>query len=475
MKGKDARRRVPAARTRILGWYIALLTVALVGALFLQRAFLLAQASAEIDDQLDQEVAELRQLAGGINPETGDPFGPDTAAIFDLFLGRNVALEGEAVITLVDGRLYKTDISGAALVTAPLVREWAALRGTDRREVDVDTRRVRYLAVPLIYNDEALGTFIVTSDVSMRLDRVNSAVRIGAIVYGSILVLASALAWVAAGAILRPLRDLNEAARSITESDLSGRIPVEGNDELAEMSRTFNSMLDRLEQAFSIQRRFIDDAGHELRTPITIIRGNLELIGDDPDEQAATMRLVTDELDRMARIVDDLLVLAKSDQPDFVQVHPLDLAELTHELATKAAALGDRGWAVEEAADVVLVADRQRLTQAMMNLIRNAIEHTPPEVLVTLGSRLSDATARIWVSDRGPGIPAEDRGKLFDRFARGQGGRRATGGAGLGLAIVKTIAEAHGGGVEVDSMIGLGTTFTLVIPLQQAPTIKIET
>src|SRR5687768_16108631 len=128
MTGQSRRRRVPAARTRILGWYMALLAVSLVAALFLQRAFLLEQASDEIDGHLDQEVAELRQLSEGINPETGENFGPDAAAIFDLFLNRNVPLEGEALITLVNGELYKSDISGAALVTSPLVSEWAAVR-----------------------------------------------------------------------------------------------------------------------------------------------------------------------------------------------------------------------------------------------------------------------------------------------------------------------------------------------------------
>ena len=469
MKNEGSPRRVPAARTRILGWYMVLLAVALVASLFLQRTFLLAQASAEIDDHLDQEVAELEQLSGGIDPATGDPFGPDTRALFDLFLSRNVALEGEAVITLVGGGLYKSDIAGAGLVTPALVRGWAGLERPTRAEVEVAGGRIRYLAVPLNFRGEALGTFVVTIDVSQRLERVDSSVRIGAMVYGSILVLASALAWVAAGAILRPLRDLNQAARSITESDLSGRIPAEGNDELAEVSRTFNSMLDRLENAFTMQRRFIDDASHELRTPITIISGNLELMGDDPDEREKTLRLVSDELDRMTRIVDDLLVLAKSDQPDFIKVHPLDLAELTYDLAEKAAALDDRGWKVDEAAHAVIEADRQRLTQAVMNLMRNAVEHTMPQTPVTVGSRLSGNDARIWVADRGAGIPPEDQARLFDRFARGQYGPRTTGGAGLGLSIVKAITEAHGGKVEVESAVGLGTRFTLVIPVDQVP------
>jgi two-component system OmpR family sensor kinase len=463
-------RRAPSARTRILGWYIVLLAVSLVAALFVQRAFLLAQVSAEIDESLDQEVAELGQLAQGTNPETGELFGDDAAAVFDLFLSRNVPLLGEAVVTLVDGQPYKSDVSGAELARGDLVDEWAAVTVPVRREVDLPSGRLRYVAVPLTYEGEIEGVFVVSIDVGRQFDRVEGGVRLAAIVYGSILLLASALAWIAAGGILRPIRDLNEAARSISETDLSRRIPVEGNDELAEVSRTFNSMLDRLEEAFSVQRRFVDDAGHELRTPITVIRGNLEVMGDDPGERAETVRLVTDELDRMSRIVDDLLLLANAEQPDFIQPHPLDLAEFVDEMAAKAAAFGGRSVTVDERSHAVITADRQRLVQAVLNLIRNAVEHTPADTPISVGSRLTDGSAHIWVTDRGPGISAGDQARLFERFARGANGRRVAGGAGLGLAIVKAIAEGHGGRVEVASIVGEGTTFTVAIPTEDPPT-----
>jgi len=464
-------RRTPSVRTRILGWYIALLAVSLVAALFVQRAFLLAQVSAEIDESLDQEVAELEQLAQGTNPATGEPFGGDAAAVFDLFLSRNVPLLGEAIVTLVDGRPYNSDVSGADLARSDLVTEWAAVTEPVRRQVDLPSGPLRYVAVPLTYEGEIEGVFVVSIDVVRQFDRVEDGVRLAAIVYGSILLLASGLAWVAAGGVLRPIRTLNDAARSISETDLSRRIPVEGNDELAEVSRTFNSMLDRLEEAFSVQRRFVDDAGHELRTPITVIRGNLEVMGDDPQERAETIRLVTDELDRMTRIVDDLLVLANAEQPDFIQPHPLDVAEFTDELVAKAAAFGSRVVTVDERADAVVNGDRQRLMQAMLNLIRNAVEHTPADASISVGSPLTDGVARIWVTDRGPGISAVDQARLFERFARGaHSRRRVAGGAGLGLAIVKAIAEGHGGKVEVASIVGFGTTFTVAIPTEDPPT-----
>ncbi len=453
---------------RILGWYVVLLAVALVAALLLQRGLLINHASVEADRALNEEVASIRLLAAGIDPETGKPFAGDVTAIFDVFLARNVPLDGEGIVTIVGSQPYKSDVGGAKLARSPLVSEWIAVNETVQRDVETpEFGRVRYLAIPLKSEGDTIGVFVASIFMDGRLSAVNAVVRIGALVYGSIFVLASVLAWIAAGRILRPLRTLTETAESITETDWSRRIPVEGTDEIAVLGRTFNSMLDRLEETFANQRRFLDDAGHELRTPITVIRGNLELMGDDPEERRQTVDVVTDELDRMARIVDDLLDLAKAEQPDFLQPQPLDLADLTRGVAAKADALGDRRWGVEEVANAVLIADRQRITQAIMNLMGNALEHTPDGTPVSVGSRLVGDTAWIWVRDAGPGIPEEDREHLFERFSRGDKGRRSGRGAGLGLAIVKSIVEAHGGRVEVETAVGLGSTFTLVLPIDR--------
>lgn len=409
---------------RILGWYVGLVAVAFVAALLLQRGFLIDQVSRDADRALNEEAASLRLLADGIDPETGAPFGGDVAAIFDMFLARNVPLEGEGIVTIVGAHPYKSDILGARLAQSSLVSEWSAVNETVQREVETaEFGRIRYLAVPLDFGGDTLGVFVATIFMDSRLSAVDAVGRLGALVYGSIFVLASALAWMAAGRVLRPLRTLTEAAESIRETDWSRRIPVEGGDEIAVLGRTFNSMLDRLEATFATQRRFVDDAGHELRTPITVIRGNLELMGDDPEERQQTVDVVTDELDRMARIVDELLDLAKAEQPDFVQPQPLDLADLTRDVAAKGESLGGRPWAVDAVAKVVLIADRQRITQAIMNLMRNALEHTPDGTPVSVGSRVVGDTAWIWVRNAGPGIPLEDRERLFERFSRGGRGR----------------------------------------------------
>ncbi len=222
-------------------------------------------------------------------------------------------------------------------------------------------------------------------------------------------------------------------------------------------------MLDRLESAFAGQRRFLDDAGHELRTPITIVRGHLELMGDDPQERRETLALVTDELERMSRLVDDVLTLAKAEQPDFLDLETVDVETLSREVFAKAAALAERDWQLGAVGRGMIVADRQRLTQALVQLAQNAVQHTAEGDSIALSSSVTEGRARFSVRDWGPGVSAAERERIFERFGRGTAARRE--GAGLGLAIVRAIAEAHGGGVELESRPGEGARFTLELPL----------
>jgi signal transduction histidine kinase len=224
-------------------------------------------------------------------------------------------------------------------------------------------------------------------------------------------------------------------------------------------------MLDRVESGVAAQRRFVDDAGHELRTPITIVRGHLEVLDPtDPDDVRATVALVDDELGRMNRMVSDLLLLARSEQPSFLHVERVDVAALSADIVDKVERLGDREWVLETAARVDAQMDPQRVTQAVVALADNACRHTRPGDRIGLGSQLAGGRLRFWVSDTGPGIAAADRDRIFERFARGSTAPRRSDGAGLGLSIVRAIAVAHGGQVLVDSVPGRGATFSIVIP-----------
>jgi two-component system OmpR family sensor kinase len=455
------------ARTRILAAFVTLLAFSTVLSVLAIRQLLLVRTADRVDAALTQEIDEFRTIVRGRNPADGTPFRGRLKLIFDTYLRRNVPGEGEALLGYVNGRLYGVDSSArsAPLPDSARPERWATLTRSERGDLETQVGTVRYLAVPIRGAGSLRGVFVVVAALGAERREVEDAVRLAAIVLFTVLLIASALAWLVAGRVLAPLRLLADTARSIGETDLTRRIPVTGRDELADLSRTFNAMLDRLEEAFAGQRQFVSDASHELRTPITIVRGHLELLGDDPDERRETITLVTDELDRMSRFVDDLLLLAKAERDDFLRVSQLELGALTDELLDKASALGKRRWQLESRGEAVIVGDRQRLTQALMGLAQNAVQHTSEGDPVWLGSDVDHHEARLWVRDSGPGVAPEDQERIFSRFARASASRRRSEGAGLGLAIVRAIAEAHGGRVLLSSRPGDGATFTLVIPV----------
>jgi signal transduction histidine kinase len=211
------------------------------------------------------------------------------------------------------------------------------------------------------------------------------------------------------------------------------------------------------------EREFFEDASRGLRDPLTICRGYLELVGDDPEEQRETVALVMDELDRMGRIVDQLSVLAEYEEPDFLRPEWIDLQLFSHELVAGASALGQRHWILDDTAVGAALADRRRLTEAVMNLAHNAVQHTAPDDTIAIGTSLGEDEARIWVRDTGSGISESDQARIFNLFTRGRDAHRRYRGGGLGLSVVKAIAEAHGGRVELESRLGEGSTFTIVL------------
>ena len=455
------------ARTRILAAFVILLAFSTLLSVLAIRQLLLVRTADRVDAALTQEVEEFRTLVQGNNPADGTPFRGRLRLIFDTFFDRNVPGAGETLVAYVEGERHavKSGASGGAIPEAAHPTHWATLTRPEHGNIETPVGTVRYLAVPVGGRD-IRGVFVVAASLSSERDEVEEAVRLAALVLLSVLLIASVLAWVVAGRVLAPLRLLAETARSIGESDLTRRIPVTGRDEIADLARTFNAMLDRLEAAFATQRRFVSDASHELRTPITIVRGQLELLGDDPDERRETIALVTDELDRMSRFVDDLLLLAKAERDDFLRVTQLELGALTDELFDKARSLGPRDWRLEARGDALVVADRQRLTQAIMGLAQNAVQHTADGDPIWLGSEVDLREARLWVRDEGPGVGPDDQERIFARFARASASRRRSEGAGLGLPIVRAIAEAHGGSAGVSSRPGAGATFTVTIPLE---------
>lgn len=455
---------------------LGLCAVLLVGAaglgLIVQRGVLLNRLDNEVSRSLDLERREMEILATGSNPTTGEPFAGDVRSIFDTFLSRNETGQGEVFLTFVGDNAYKSTPApeGIRLDAEPaLLERWTSLRVGERGRLDTAAGPVVYVAVPLLDQGRTAGVFVAANFLQNERDEIEETIVVEAIVSSIVLLFALGAAWILAGRLLRPIGRVTEAARSISETDLARRIVVESDDEIGEFAVTFNDMLERLENAFAGQRAFIDDAGHELRTPITIIRGHLELMGDDPHERDETIALVTDELDRMARIVNDLLLLAKAEQPDFVDLQSVEMNDFTTELLMKATALGERDWRLDGCADATIAADPDRLTQAVLNLARNAVEHTAPGDEIGLGSASRDGTVRLWVRDTGPGIDPSEHAQIFDRFNRGRDRHRRSDGAGLGLAIVRAVADGHHARIEIDSDPPSGATFTIVLPNGQDP------
>lgn len=456
------------ARTRILVWYTAIMAGLIGVSIPIFSHLVFTQLDTRVREDLNKELENFEIF---INQKGEPSDNAELAETFQEFLYRQIPEDDTFLITYIDGQFYRSSPRARPKLLqedGELMARWAKL--TQQEEgieatTDPSIGSILYRADPVLINGQVRGVYIVAHTTAGEIVETTASIGVVIRVLLAVLGLAFILAWMASGRVLSPLRSLVATAQSISENDLTQRIPVQGTGEMAELAETFNEMLERLEVALVSQRAFINDAGHELRTPITIIRGHLELLGDDPQEQQETRELVLDELDRMSRLVDDLLLLAKSERPDFLQWEILDISLLTQELYHKAIALAPRNWQLEEQGQGWLRADRQRITQAIMNLAVNATQYTNEADIIKLGSSVKGNELRLWVKDTGEGIPQVDQPRIFERFARSSYSRHHSEGTGLGLSIVKAIAQAHGGRVELVSELDIGSTFTLILSL----------
>lgn len=398
------------------------------------------------------------------------------------YLSSTIPEDDNFLIFILDGQYYQSSPKGLPDVFAPnsqLMTRWIqeAAQNPDaslqpngiqgkERTADPAIGTVLYRVYPLLLEGEPRGLFVAVHTTTGEQQEALAGAFILAQLALAIVVVALLIAWIMTGKLLAPLQNLTATVRSINQTDLSQRIAVRGTDELAELATTFNSMMDRLQTSFTSQRNFINDAGHELRTPITIILGHLEVMGDDPDEQQETHELVIDELHRMSRIVNDLILLSKSDRPDFLRLQPLELVPFTQALFVKSQALAQRDWRLTIQGAGEMIGDPQRLTGAIINLVNNAVQHTNDTDSIELGVKIGDRQVQFWVKDTGEGIALADQARIFERFARVDSQFRHSEGAGLGLAIVQAIVKSHGGHVELVSQLGQGARFTLILPLQ---------
>jgi signal transduction histidine kinase len=308
-----------------------------------------------------------------------------------------------------------------------------------------------------------------------------AAMRRNMLIGGAIVIaLAFGIGWGLSRVALQPIERIAQTARSIEESrDFSRRVDHSGPpDEVGRLARTFNGMLgalqasyDQTEAALQAQRRFVADASHELRTPLTTIRGNLALLGREPpisgEDRQAVLADMTEESERMSRLVDDLLTLARADAGRQLQVAPVTLAPLLDDLARQARLLAPErsiGYTPPADAAVLVRANRDALKQIALILLDNALKHTPPGTAIELSATVEEGQAVIAVRDTGPGLSPDVRAHLFERFYRADAAR-TRGGTGLGLAIARALTEAQGGTIDAESRPGEGSTFTVRLPL----------
>lgn len=288
--------------------------------------------------------------------------------------------------------------------------------------------------------------------------------------------------WWLARRVVRPVHEIIDQAESVRAGTLGRRIRADAEtQEYERLIAVLNTMLARLESSFEVQRRFTADASHELRSPLTALRGELELAlrrERDPAEYRRVIASGLQEVERLTALVQDLLVLARSDagmiQP---RLQPTDVAERTSAVLDRIAPAARKASVDlrhDQRGETVLLADPAMLEQLIWNLVDNAIRHSPPAASVTVSVTRTDDGVRISVSDSGPGIPPAERGRIFERFHRGDEARTASGeagGTGLGLSIVRAIVESHGGSVAVGDAQGGGARFDVLLPGRPAGTV----
>jgi signal transduction histidine kinase len=322
---------------------------------------------------------------------------------------------------------------------------------------------------------DAGALFVATPLDPLRSDLQRLRLALIAIVLGTTVV-SAAIGWFLAAKAMQPVDRMTRAAHAIGETaDVSKRLPEpEQRDEIGRLAETFNEMLGRLHQAFTTQRQFLADASHELRTPLTVIRANVERVRRDPamapPDRDDALRVVEREVDRMGRLVDDLLSLARSDAGVQITPRRIGLDGVLLDVYNQQRALaGPVRLELGEFEPVEIDGDADRLKQVLLNLIENALRHTQAGGSVTLDLETTSQEAILRVRDTGSGIAPEHVPHIFERFYRADVARsRRGGGAGLGLAIAREIVVAHGGTIAVESRPGAGTTFTVTLPRPNA-------
>ena len=472
-------------RHRLLLIAVVLLTVGLG----VSDAVVTAALRRHLVDRVDHQLRPITLVLSRVDPsilDTADAVRPERlTASLDLISALSVAYldaRGTVVDTVHSGAGAPPSFP-ASLASAPA--------GTPLELRAPDGGEWRAVVAPRAGGD---GVVVVAAPLST-IDATVTRLRMVCLITGLVVIaLLTAAGWVAIRAGLRPLRTIEETATAIASGDLGRRIPSgPPGTEVARLATALNAMLTQIERAFAARadsearmRRFVADVSHELRTPLFGIKGSAELYfmrdAAEPPDVDAAMRRIDTEAGRLAALVDDLLLLARLDEPTAGPVldrTPMDLRTLAvdarHDLRSldrdRPIRLTGPGGA-DTPAEALVLGDEARLRQVVSNLVGNVHTHTPPTAPVRIGVGRVGADAVLEVADSGPGLTDEEAARVFERFSRADGSRsRGSGrGAGLGLAIVRSLVTAHGGRVDVLPTPGGGATFRVALPwLDETP------
>ena len=468
-------------RSRISGIIILITAISMilvgVGLFVIQ----IRAAHDRVNGALVHSEDTLRNFATKVPTMSSDARPENTEEFLRLFLERELPAPNEAILTYSDGALYfhQEDQGIPAIDDEELLARISPLtRATSTiwRDIDTEVARYRVLVVPVSINGMPNDAVVFVHDVTAEYQPAWLLIRAFALLSLVIVLIAGGLAWFAAGRVMKPLKALRDLTTKISRDNLDERLPMDGTEDLAAVASSFNSMVDRMQAAFKSQNQLLDDAGHELRTPVTVVSGHLELMDvNDPEDVSATRDLAMAELDRMRRLTDDLVLLAKTERPDFLNMAPVDVADLTREAFAHSQRLGDREWVLGKTADIVVDGDTQRLLQAYLQFAANAVKFSEPGSKIEISSTLRGTGLKrevaLSVTDNGVGISEENQTKVFGRFSRVDSTKQ---GAGLGLSIVQGIAKAHRGRIDLKSKLGVGSTFSVVIPAPDEPDDDVE-
>lgn len=461
-------------RARLLIGVISLVVIGLLVSNIATYAALQTFLVSRLDDQLKSGHAEAMAALGereGPGPAPSSSFPTGTVL-------QVIGLDGTVLAERV------TSLQGTRQSTArPVLPKTLPVKATDTPSdpfTVAGTNGIAKFRVTDWPENFFQGQYVVLAipmtDVQATL---NQLLLLETFISGLVVIGTGLLAWLIIQIGLRPLKRMGGVAEEIAAGDLTRRVePATSRTEIGRLGLALNGMLSQIEAAFAQRtaserrlRRFIADASHELRTPLTSVRGYSEMLrrgaGESPADAELARRRIEEESVRMSALVDDMLLIARLDQGRPLETKPVDLQSIAQDAAADARVVApQRDIKLNAPNHIVVTGDDTRLRQVLGNLVRNALVHTPSSTPIEIAVTTNDGLARLSVVDHGPGLPPEDRDRVFEPFYRADASRsRDSGGAGLGLSIVNAVVSAHGGRVEVKETSGGGSTFEVELPL----------